>query len=483
MRGVGVARTAVVLVAGAAMVWGAGRTDARLDLSRPDDIRVAAPSDTRSLTRSEVVCPGPDRPGSPGTGAAAQDVQLITAGLPQEMLPDHPTGAGGMITARTLPGSGALLAVDRRGDVATGTVSGPSGVDIVGSGALAPGLTALQVDDDRAPATHGLAMTTCTRTASTSYLIAGGPEPGRLERVVLTNPSPNPVVARVSVLGTTHTQDVTVAGRSRAVTLLGAVDDTAQAPVVKVTSASGTLAVALSDLFQDGTRPVGSEVTGPARPPAQSSLIPAVLTGAGPVSVRIGVPGAEDAVVRVQVVGPSEDPVPDAVRTVAAGSSGTITLPDLPAQRYALRITSDVPVVAAAESVSGRGTGGATDIAWMPTSEPITAVGGTPVPRVPGASAALVLSAEEDAEQVVTVGLTDTSGTTTPQRVRIPAGGVANVPTGSATAVWVRTTARPVHAALVVSGSERGRPMLSAVPVSPVAVAAKVMDSREGLPQ
>ncbi|KNX37742.1 DUF5719 family protein [Luteipulveratus halotolerans] len=486
MKGLGVARAALVAVAGTAMVWGASRTDASLDLTRSSDHRVAAAVDTGALTRAELVCPGPERPGSAGGGS--QDVQLLTASTPTSMLPGSARAQGsGSVRAARLPvgQGGAPSVVAERGRVSTSTSAGAGAIDVLASGSLAPGLAALQVDDDRSDTSHGLSMAPCSSTAASSYLLAGGPQPGRLERVVLTNPSPNPVLARLSVLGTSRHQELTVPARSRTVTLLGSVDDTAGAPVVKVTSGSGSLGVAMSDTFLDGTRPVGNDLTGPATRPSTDAVVPAVFTGGERAAVRVGVPGNDDAVVRVQLLGTDDvEAVPDVVQTMAGGHSGTILLPKLPPGRYALRVTADVPVVAAAESVTGRAAGGASDLTWVPTSEPITAVAGTPVPRLPQMTSALMVSNPGDTDTQVVVGVTDAAGRTTPRTVRVPAGGLADIATPGAAAVWVRTTGAPVHAALVVGGSDgKGRPMLSAVPLNPAAVSAKVIDAREGVSQ
>ena len=398
MKGLGVARAAFVAVAGTAMVWGASRTDASLNLSQPGDQRFVTAVDTGALTRAELVCPGPERPGS--TGGGSQDVQLLSASTPASMLPGSARAQGsGTAEARRLPEADAPAptVVDQRGRVATSTVSGAGAVDVVASGALAPGLTALQVDDDRSATSHGLSMAPCSTTAATSYLLAGGPQPGRLERIVLTNPSPNPVLARLSVLGTDRHQELTVPARSRTVTLLGSVDDTAGAPVVKVTAGSGSLGVAMSDTHLDGTRPVGNDLTGPATRPSTDAVVPAVFTGGERAAVRIGVPGNDDAVVRVQLLGTDDvEAVPDVVQTISAAHSGTVLLPKLPPGRYALRVTADVAVVAAAESVTGRAAGGASDLTWVPTSDPITSVAGTPVPRLPQMTSALMVSNPAD---------------------------------------------------------------------------------------
>ncbi|AKU16223.1 DUF5719 family protein [Luteipulveratus mongoliensis] len=487
MRGLGVVRVLVVAGAGSAMVWGATGSDARVDLSRAGDTRATSAVSTQSLTRSELVCPGPDRPGVAGSGSAQQTVAIQTASLPPTLLPPDDAGSRetGEVSATRLPGSAGDLvnAVTSRGGFTSTPVSGAGSVDIVGSAGLAPGLAALQVNDDRTATAQGLAMMPCPTTSTTSYLLAGGPQPGRLERIVLSNPSPNAVVARLSVLGAGKPQEVSVPARSRTVALLGEIDDTSPAPVVKVTTTSGTVAVAMADMAFEGTVPQGSELVGPATDPSTDAVIPAGLASGGRVSVRVGVPGKDEAVVRVQVLGPPDANVPDAVQTVPAGSSGTIDLTGLPLGRYALRVTADVPVVAAAESTTAKGPQGSIDNAWAPTAAPITTIAGTPVPHVPGVKSVLMLSSV-GREAHVTVGSTDATGSTTTQLVTVPADGVASVSTGSASAVWVKTGGHAVYGALVLGGGDtKKQPLLSVAPLNPVPVSAKVIDAREGLPQ
>lgn len=485
MRGLGAVRAAVVALAGVGLVWGAGQVDGRVDAARPEDKPPAAAVSlgSQALTRSELICPGPDRPGVPGTSADTQSVQVLSTTVPQTLLPRGATReANGSVVGERLPASGgsAYGAPSARGIVASGSVSGAGSVDLIGSGSLAPGLAGLQVADDSTPTARGLALAPCTGTAATSYLIAGGAEPGRLERLVLSNPSANPVSARVSVLGTGSSQQILVPGRSRKVTLLGAVNDTATAPVVQVASSGGgALAVAMADMAYDGTTPRGSEIVTPTAVPSRSAVIPAVFAVGGPVQVRVGVPGNEDAVVRVQVLG-GDDTIPDAVATIDASSSGTMSVPDLPQGRYSLKVTADVPVVAAAESTTAAtGFTGAAETMWMNATLPIETLAGAPIPPIAGGSATLQLTALDHAQKVP-VTTTAPSGVATSRLVAVDADSVVQVPLAGGASVWVGATGHPVHAALVVNSRDAQGTRVSGIPLTPVPVSAKVVDAHEG---
>src|SRR5674476_770448 len=68
-------------------------------------------------------------------------------------------------------------------------------------GAIAPGTVATQWSLTTKGTSRGLVTSACIPGAGSSWLIAGGAAPGRLEHLVLANPGPNPVTVDVSVFG------------------------------------------------------------------------------------------------------------------------------------------------------------------------------------------------------------------------------------------------------------------------------------------
>lgn len=457
---------------GVGAVQAADRLGPSADLTQPGDQRRPATTDTRVLTRSELLCPGPERGGS-------QQVGLFTASLPAELMARRPAAEGSTVAVRLPRGGGAAPSiVQERGRAARTTLTGSSAVQLVGIGGMAPGLTGLQATADTGATTRGLSATPCQVAAATSYLVGGGAAPARQERVVLVNPAPNPVSVRLDVLGSSRSQQVVVPGHSRSVTPLGEIDDTRTAPIVRVRVERGAVAAFLTDVHNEGTTPRGSATTPAITDPSDDQVVPVVAATGGSTAVRVGAPGTEEAVVRVQVIGTrEEDALPDEVTTVPAGGTATVNLPRLPAGRYAVRISSDVPVVAAAESrtPTPRPTT-PSDLMWVPAAQAVERLAGTSVPRLPGVSAELVVTSLSRG-RTVTVGQTDDSGSTTTRRLNVPANGVARLDVSSSAAVWVRTGQGPVHAGLMLQGKDAKGPWLDGLALAPVPESARVQSA------
>ncbi|WP_018155339.1 DUF5719 family protein [Demetria terragena] len=466
------ARAVAFAGAGVGLVWGAGQVDGGLDLAQASDTPPAR-SDVATVGRSELVCPGPDRPGVPGVPDPQQTATIITGSAPPSLLESEPKGEGSA-TATTLPGAQRVPGViATRGGTRPVRIDGPAGIDLSAKGALAPGLSALQVGVEQAASVKGLTMLPCAAPVSTSYLLAGGAAAGQAERIVLTNPAPNPAQVTLSVLGTSGRQQVVVPSRSRKVVVLGSIDDTAKAPVVRVSAPRGPVAAAMVESRFAGAVARGTEAVGPAQAPARTQVIPSLVKSEkGDAGVRVGVPGGRDAVVRLSVIGPEGADVPDdVVRTVRAGSSADIGIPSLPPGNYAIRVSSDEPVVTAGRSRQVASQSSPTDVLWSPATAPMTGLGGLPVPKTPGGKATLVLAAPGNQDVSAKVSTVTTSGDVKSVTVALVAGQTRTMAVDSAASVWVEPQAKPVSAALVVNGMDGKQPLLSGapLPVAPMA--------------
>lgn len=468
-----VARAVALTGAAVGLVWGAGQVDGGLDLARADD----TPSLNREATpvsRTSLACPGADRPGVEGVADPEQTVTMITASAPERLVPR--AAGDGAATATTLPGDTRVpgTVVDR-GATRPIRVDGPAGVDLSAQGALAPGLSAVQVGVDRAASVKGLTMTPCTAPVATSYLLAGGAQAGQAERVVLTNPAPNPVPVTLSVLGTSGRQSVVVPSRSRKVVVLGSVDDSAKAPVVKVSAPRGAVTATMVEGTFAGAIARGTESVGTAREPERSQTVPLVHASEnGSATVRVGVPGSADAIVRLSLVAPDGAAVPDdIVKTVSGRSSTDIDIPDLPPGDYAVRVTSDEPVVTAARSSQVADRKKASDLLWMPATAPLSGLGGVAVPKVPGGSAVLVLAAAGEKAAAATVTHVDDAGKTRTDKVSLRPDQTESVSVGKDAAVWVEPSQGSVSAAVAVAGKDGKQPLLSGVPVLPASVSTQ----------
>ena len=190
----------------------------------------------------------------------------------------------------------------------------------------------------------------CAPATAQSWLVGGGAEPGRRERVVLANPGPNPVTVDLDVLGTTgpvqspNGRGIVVGAHDRAVVLLDAIAGTESAPVVHVTVQGGEVAAVLNDTWLDGVIPRGGDDAVPVVGPARQQVIAGVAID-GRAAVRVAVPGESEAVVQTRVLtSRGTEAIPaDGVVRVPGGSTRDIDLSALPPGAYAVRYAPTSP--------------------------------------------------------------------------------------------------------------------------------------------
>ena len=294
----------------------------------------------------------------------------------------------GSLTMSGLPSGGTWAApVTVRGQVVSGQVSTAQSALVAGAGAMAPGTVATQWSWTKTGYSRGLVTAACMPAAASSWLIAGGAAPGRLEHLVLANPGPNPVTVDLSVLGvkgpieSPNGQGLVVAGYARTVILLDAIAGSEPSPVVHVTAQGGKVAAVLSDTWLDGVVPRGGDDVVSVAAPAREQVIAGVPID-GRAILRVAVPGDSEAVVESRVLTPSGPrPLPvDGVTRVAGHSTKDIDLSSLPPGAYAVQVRADVPVVAAVMVDRRRAAGAPSDLAWSVASLPIRTLAGMALP-------------------------------------------------------------------------------------------------------
>jgi hypothetical protein len=491
MRGLGIARVALVGAAGAALVLGATRLDGTVDLAPTS---AAAPAPDRSpttspVTQSGLLCPGPERLGVAGGLKAAQTVTALAAAAPEAALPqDARSGAEGTLHVRKVSDSGQAKATagERKGDgastKATSSVKLDSadGVLFLARGAFAPGAAAMQYS--LVPGGDHRALTTvaCGQPRAHSWLVAGGAQPGRLERVVLVNPAANAVTVDLQVLGSHGTVDsengrgVVVPPRGRTAVLLDSIAGSEKTPVVQVTAHGGEVYAAINDTWLDGVVARGGDSARATAAPSKEQVIGGVSVD-GAASLRVAVPGDAQAVVQTRVLttkGPRR--VKHDVVRVGGHSARDIDLSDLPAGTYAIQVRADVPVVAAATVERGRTSKSkskldrkATDLAWTPASAVVDRLAGTPLAPAGqhGLSNVLTLSST-GAEAPVSVTTVDAKGKVATDKLVLQPDSVRTVPLKSAASVWVHTDAHSVHGAVLTTAKAKdGGPLVAALPL------------------
>lgn len=478
----GLVRAVVVAAVGSGLVAGATHLAASLDVAAPardDAVPVARPV---ALTSSSAVCPGPQDlgvTGLPGTPSSRPRVDVLAAAPPAAALPAGLAAQGrGTLGFSTLPGRAALGAPLSAGDrdrarVLTGSASSARSAVLDATGALAPAAVALQRSLVGAGDGRALVTTACAPASAESWLLAGGAQPGRRERVVLSNPGPNAVTVDLSVLGvrgpvpSPNGRGVVVAPYGRTVVLLDAIAGQENVPVLHVVAHGGEVAAVLDDTWLDGVVPRGGDDAAPAAAPAREQVIPAVRVD-GAATVRVAVPGQDEAVVQTRVLtagGPR--PVPrDAVVRVAGQSTRDIDVSALPRGAYAVQVRADVPVVAAAMVERRAKPKGPSDLAWASSTPAITHLAGTVLRNAGtrGISAGVDLAATGGAGSAV-VTVVDTRGRVTARTVAVPADGVASLPLADATSVWVRPVSGTVRAGVLTWRTDRLGVLLSSTPL------------------
>ena len=478
MRIGGLARAIVAVGAASGLVVAAGAASGTVRATRPADVPTL-PTLSAAQFQSQVICPGPDRPGSAAPDAS-QVVGVAMAAAPSQLVQVGATG-GSVVGERLPTSAGAAPSSDvAAGAVVGTTLTGAGALLETGSGALAAGLTGTQSSLEKSATVRGLTTLSCASAPTTeAWLFAGGSDPGRVVRVVLTNPNNTAVVARLQVVGragvdaTASVPAVTVAAKSRSVVTLGAFPAALATAAIRVTTAGGPLAVAASDSWSKGETPVGVELTGPATAPATAVVIPAVgVVGSAPV-VRVVVPGASPAIVRVQAIDAAGAVAADQVATVAAQSSDEITLKDVPDGLYELRVSADQPVTAAAFTASK-----ASDFAWAPASAVIVDSSAFVVPSLPtGSQATLLLGASKGAR--VELSTVDTAGAVTTRAVAVAGDRPTSVPLTIGGAVWLKVVSGAVNAGVFLRSRDAGGDVIAATELGRIPLRPNGVDVTE----
>ncbi len=490
MRGVprplalALARAVGLVAVGVGLVLGATYLPAPINLAQGATPTRATRAPAEPVTQTRLICPGPEALGIEGLpDSLPQTVSVAAAAAPVESLPPGlVTGPGdGSLAISGLPSGGKwAVSATVRGQVVSGQVSTARSALVTGAGTLAPGVVATQWSWIPEGNSRGLVTAACMPAATSSWLIAGGAGPGRLEHLVLANPGPNPVTVDLAVFGvkgridSPDGQGLTVAGHSRTVILLDAIAGSEPSPVVHVMARGGKVAAFLSDTWLDGIVPRGGDDVVSLAEPAREQVIAGVPID-GRAILRVAVPGDSEAVVESRVLtsgGPRPLPA-DGVTRVAGRSTRDIDLSSLPPGAYAVQVRADVPVVAAAMVDRRRAAGAPSDLAWSVASLPIRTLAGMALPtsEVKGLTQRLDLAATTDpaSVRVTTVGA---DGRVSTNEVAIAADSVSTLSLNGATSVWVTPLTGLVRAAVVTSVTDAGGVLLSLTPLADLTLIA-----------
>lgn len=475
VKGLTALRAVVVTAVAAGLVYGSNQVDVTADWSRSGD-RAAARASTAAMNTT-LVCPGPDRPGAPGQDQSPQRVAVSSGVAPTAWIGG--SGAGSLQFTR-LPADGSGAPQERTNAVENERtdLSGAAALRLTGAGSLARGVAALQYAVDDEPTVAGLVMNACSAPTKDAWLPIGGNQAGRLGRVVLTNPTQTPVTVDVAVVG--HAGEVADKGANgvvvppgdRVVVGVGDFDGSLADAMVHVTSRGGSVGVTGFDVWMTGETPSGAAASAPAQA-GTDLILPAFQVTTGTPRVRVAVPGGEAATVRVRLVDADGLVVADEVQDVPAGATGSVAMQGVPAGWYALRVTSEQPVAAAA--MTSAVATGRSDISWSTSADGTEGVVGTPLPMLPAGVRSTISLYSPDKPATVELVTTGDGGRT--QQVQVEADRETRLEVTGRTGVWVRVRSGSVHAALASSGRDSAGPLLEVAALEPVVVKSDLRES------
>jgi hypothetical protein len=491
LRHVAILRAVALVAVGLGLALGAAHLPAPINLAQGRSPLSATRPHADPVTQTLSICPGPEALGVEGLpDSSAQAVSVAAVGAPLAALPSgFLTGPGaGSITMSGLPPGGAWAApATAGGQVILGQISDPRSVLVTGAGSMAPGAVATQWSWTKTGNNRGLVTTACVPAAASSWLIAGGAAPGRLEHLVLANPGPNPLTVDLAVFGakgrinSPEALGLVVPGRARTVILLDAIAGSEPSPAVHVSARGGKVAAFLSDTWLDGVVPRGGDDVASSAAPAREQVIAGVPID-GQAILRVAVPGGSEAVVQSRVLTPGGPrPLPaDGVTRVAGASTKDIDLSSLPAGAYAVQVVADVPVLAAVMVDRRRSAVSPSDMAWSSATLPISTLAGMalPVSEVKGLTQRLDFAATTSpaSVRVTTVGAGGQVSTT---EVAIGADSVSTLPLDGASSVWVTPTRGVVRAAVLTSAADAAGELLSVTPLTELTLTTTALPLRQ----
>lgn len=444
----------------AATVGGLALVTLITSLASPSPTRlVAPPAPAEPVASTTLVCP-------PSQGVPSAVVTYLTVwsppGLPGQERPGRATvrpvsGKAGASPNRTLTKAGKATSV------VTSTRRTPA-VTVRGVGGLAPGLTADLLTVSSRPTDRGLSSVGCTEPSADAWFVGGSSAVGRRSTLYLANADISPATLDVDVYGERGLINAP-AGRGVVVPAQGdrkiAIDALAPGAgrvAVRVRVASGRVSSALRDEERRGLQPRGVDYVPPAAAPARSLVIPGLPAGTGRRELTVLVPGANDAMVQVEVMGKNGSFAPRGADVVEV-SAGAIKAVDLTSaidgEAVSLRLTSNVPITAGAFfRLSQRAKD--PDFAWTSATPALVGAGGVASSVVGDGWSASVMIAAPEAEAVVEVRSGVPGGVTTIKKVRIPQGAVRLVSLGRsdesarrAVLVLPQEGSGPVHVARI----------------------------------
>ncbi|MFG2002397.1 DUF5719 family protein [Spirillospora sp. NPDC048911] len=437
-------------------------------LSRPDErTRAAAKSVEAPVTSAFLVCPWGGEDGRMSLLTPPKDSAGGTSGGRVDVIQ---TTDGKAIAS--VPTAGTFLAEDvRRAKNGSYTVRG--------GGGLAAGLEAERTVYWGSGPDRGLAGTRCARPGTDLWFLGPGPDAAERVDLYLTNVDAQPASVDVTAmsgegpLDTVDGHGTPVEPYSTKVIRIGAsaeglgdIVKAARDLALHVRAATGR--VAASVRVRIGKKK-GIEWMPLSPAPATSLVVPGVPGGGGRRQLLVGVPGEQDARIRIQVITASGAFAPQG-QDVLDAPAETVTPFDLDralsGKAAAVRLVSDRPIVAGLSAQRGA------DVALGTATLPLGASGGLVTDNRFSAYVQLTAPAAAATVRVTSV---DAQGQGTPKDVPIGAGRTVEIKlaaprpgdAGYGTLIVPRPGSGPVHAARTLSTGKGDKGLFTIMPIGP----------------
>ena len=274
---------------------------------------------------------------------------------------------------------------------------------------------------------RGSAAAACQEPANDLWLVGANTSVGRTAVLNLSNASSTPATVSLDLFGKAGQIQapgsrglLVPPGSTRAIVLAGLAAEQDRL-AVHVRSVGGPVTAVIQQSVLRGLTPGGVDFIAPGSPPSARQVVSGVsiqdpadiksqtskagYADAGP-ALQLAVPGPVDAVVEVKLFGrDGQKALPNGgVVTAKAGSVTEVSLAGVPAGQYTVSASSDVTFAAAVRVTRGTRSGGASDVAWSPSSARLGSEHVVPVPRT--GERILVFGAPEDRAKITYTPIT-----------------------------------------------------------------------------
>ena len=436
---------------------------------------------TAESTQRVVACPGLVASGS------AESVGAV-------VLP----GAAPGMASLTIGGDSAVIGEPGGGAQLRPAIDGQSG-QIESSAGFADMTGSVRDLLDAEGEGRGLAVASCAPPAAEHWFVGVTSLPGRIDEILLANPTPTAAIVSVAVHGPDGVVSVPGAdgvvvqpGGQGSIRVDSLVQDL-QAAAIHLTTTGGVVSAQLRSTAIDGLIPQGAAYLPPAGAPAELLVLPGIPSGEGERTLVLTAP-QEDVAVDVALI-----PTDGATKQYGQGrisvAAGTTVAVDLTeewnGQAGAVSLAASGPIVAAARS-QRLGTTDPTgpealnrvpvaDYAWVAGAAPVVGQSHLPVGGSEGTVASVFVVAVNGEAEVEVSGYPAAPGGSRSAESRMVSAGTVEVfalpvsPGQVGVGVVAKTGGDgTVFAAVVQSGGLPDGPLLSSWPAVPLPVAVSV---------